>query len=267
MLIAAPPPRTQKGISVSSITPLAAPADVVAQAGSTLFTLLNFVEGVQCWVKDRNGVYCWVNRAFLLNYSQDTTPNAVVGKTDYDLSPKHLADQFHLDDALVVAGDSIFNRLELVGRFDHVSHWCLTTKLPVRLGDGTIIGTAGITRLANAEELTAPSHPDMGLSRALTFVRENHAAPISNQSLAAISGRSVRSLERLFVRELRLTPQQYLRRIRVRLSCHDLIYSQWSLSEVALRHGFCDQSHFTREFRQETQMTPKAYRLRYRCTG
>jgi AraC-like DNA-binding protein len=248
---------------MSTVHPAAALSDLVAEAGSTLLVLLNFVEGVQCWVKDRNGVYCWVNRAFLLNYSMDTSPDAVVGKTDYDLSPKHLADQFRLDDSQVIEGESILNRLELVGRFDHISNWCLTTKIPVRLGDGTIMGTAGITRPANAQELTAPSHPDLGLSRALTFVREHHSAPISNQSLAAISGRSVRALERLFVKELRLTPQQYLRRIRVRLACHDLIFSQWSLSEVALRHGFCDQSHFTREFRQETQMTPKAYRLHF----
>lgn len=244
--------------------PPSEPAAVVAQAGSTVFGLLNFIEGVQCWVKDSNGIYCWVNRAFLLNYSLDATPERVIGKSDYDLSPRHLAEQFRLDDAHVLEGEPILNRLELVGRFDHVSHWCLTTKLPVRNGDGAITGTAGITRQAAAAELNAPAHPDQGLSRALAFIREHHSAPISNRSLAAVSSRSVRALERLFVRELRLTPQQYLRRIRIRLSCHDLIYSQWSLSEVALRHGFCDQSHFTREFRQETQMTPKAYRLRFR---
>jgi AraC-like DNA-binding protein len=242
-------------------------AAVVAQAGSTLLGLLNFIEGVQCWVKDRDGVYCWVNRAFLLNYSLDASPETVIGKTDYDLSPKHLADQFRLDDSHVLQGAPILNRLELVGRFDHASNWCLTTKLPVRRADGTVTGTAGITKHAGAAELSAPSHPDQGLSRALAFIREHHAAPISNQSLAAVCSRSVRALERLFVRELRLTPQQYLRRIRIRLSCHDLIYSQWSLSEVALRHGFCDQSHFTREFRQETLMTPKSYRLRFQAAA
>ena len=242
-------------------------AAVVAQAGSTLLGLLNFIEGVQCWVKDREGVYRWVNRAFLLNYSMVAGPETVIGRTDYDLSPKHLAEQFRLDDTQVLEGESILNRLELVGRFDHVSNWCLTTKLPVRRADGTVTGTAGITRQAGASELSAPAHSDQGLSRALAFIREHHAAPMSNQSLAAVASRSVRALERLFVRELRLTPQQYLRRIRIRLSCHDLIYSQWSLSEVALRHGFCDQSHFTREFRQETRMTPKAYRLRFRSPG
>ncbi|NBV87749.1 MAG: AraC family transcriptional regulator, partial [Verrucomicrobia bacterium] len=91
-----------------------------------MLALLDFVEGVQCWVKDPNGVYCWVNRAFLLNYSSEASPEAVVGKTDYDLSPKHLADQFRLDDSEVLGGSTILNRLELVGRFDHVSNWCLT---------------------------------------------------------------------------------------------------------------------------------------------
>ena len=238
---------------------------VVSLAAPTLFKLLDFIEGVQGWVKDRNGVYCWVNRAFLLNYSLDSTPEVVIGKTDYDLSPRHLAEQFRLDDAEVLEGNGIINRLELVGRFDHVSHWCVTTKIPVHGTNGTIVGTTGITRVAAPSELNAPSHPDQGLSRALAFIREHHASPISNHSLAAVAGRSVRALERLFMREIRLTPQQYLRRIRIRLSCHDIIYSQWSLSEIALRHGFCDQSHFTREFRQEIQMTPKAYRLKFRA--
>jgi AraC-like DNA-binding protein len=238
---------------------------VVAHAGSALLSLFNSVEGIQCWVKDRNGFYCWVNRAFLLNYSTEAHPETVLGKTDYDLSPKHLAEQFRLDDAQVLEGDAILNRLELVGRFDHAATWCLTTKLPVRDAQTAIIGTAGITRPAGTGKADTPIHPDQGLSRALAFIREHHAAPISNRSLAAVSSRSVRALERLFMRELGLTPQQYLRRIRIRLSCHDLIYSGWSLSEIALRHGFCDQSHFTREFRLETRMTPKAYRLRFRA--
>jgi hypothetical protein len=204
----------------------AEPAAAVAQAGSTLLGLLNFIEGVQYWVKDKSGVYCWVNRAFLLSYSRDASPESVLGKTDYDLSPKHLAEQFRLDDAQVREGSTILNRLELAGHFDHAAAWCLTTKLPVRSANGEITGNAGITKQAGTAELSAPSHPDQGLSRALSFTREHHSAPISNQSLAAVSNRSVRALERLFVRELRLTPQQYLRRIRIRLSCHDLIYSR-----------------------------------------
>ena len=34
---------------------------------------------------------------------------------------------------------------------------------------------------------------------------------------------------------------------------------------IATAHGFCDQSHFSREFRRETGMTPRQYRGRFRA--
>lgn len=123
----------------------------------------------------------------------DASPESVLGKTDYDLSPKHLAEQFRLDDAQVLEGSTILNRLDLVGRFDHAAAWCLTTKLPVRSANGEITGNSGITKQAGTAELSAPSDPDQGLSRALSFIREHHSAPISKQSLAAVSNRSVRA--------------------------------------------------------------------------
>jgi AraC-like DNA-binding protein len=236
--------------------------ELLSLSEPVLRQLFDHVEGVQCWIKDLRGVYRWVNRAFLLNYSLDGEAECVVGRTDYDLSPRHLAEQFQLDDQRVVEGETIVDRLELVGRFDHVSAWCRTTKLPIRDGHGRVEGTAGITRV---DPLTAhPEYTDMGLTRIFAYVREHHSDPIGSADMARVGNRSVRSMERAFSRELRMSPQQYLRRVRVRLSCHDLVYGAWSLSEVALRHGFCDQSHFTREFRRETGMTPGAYRQHFR---
>ncbi|MEY2599934.1 MAG: hypothetical protein RLZZ142_2193 [Verrucomicrobiota bacterium] len=234
---------------------------LLRRSGEAMRQLFDLVEGVQCWVKDVGGVYQWVNRAFLLNYSLDASWNAVVGKTDYDLSPKHLAEQFVLDDQRVLAGEGVHDRLELVGRFDHVATWNRTTKVPVKGARGEVLGTAGITR--RAEENAIVGHVDLGLARVLAYIRDNHADAPSNEVLAAVAGRSIRALERAFSKELHLSPQQFLRRIRVRCSCHDLVFCQWPLSEVALRHGFCDQSHFTREFRLETGMTPRAYRKLY----
>ena len=77
-----------------------------------LAELFDCVEDVVVWVKDRDGRYRWVNRAFLINYSLDGRPGRagldardVIGKTDYDLSPAFLADQFRLDDEYVLAGE------------------------------------------------------------------------------------------------------------------------------------------------------------------
>ncbi|MFM8804947.1 MAG: PAS domain-containing protein, partial [Planctomycetia bacterium] len=90
-----------------------------------LAALFDEVAGVQCWIKDREGRYRWVNRGFLLNYALERVGD-VVGRTDHDLSPAHLADQYRLDDERVLRGEPVDGRLELVGRFDRTAVWSRT---------------------------------------------------------------------------------------------------------------------------------------------
>ena len=95
--------------------------------------LLDFLPDVLAWVKDRQGRYLWVNRAFLIQYSLDhpggngfAAVENIQGKTDYDLSPAFLADQFRHDDEQVLAGHRIVNRLERVGEsrgYDGLEHY------------------------------------------------------------------------------------------------------------------------------------------------
>ena len=118
-----------------------------------LAPLFDCVEDVLVWIKDRDGRYCWVNRAFLINYAIDrlrsetqADTEGVRGKTDYDLSPTFLADQFRLDDEQVLSGKRIVNRIELVGQPEGLTVWNVTNKIPLTNTDGATIGTAGITR-------------------------------------------------------------------------------------------------------------------------
>src|SRR5207247_2065648 len=127
-----------------------------------LAELFDFLEDVLAWVKDRQGRYLWVNRAFLINYtlehpdhSQEAGQQQVLGKTDYDLSPAFLADQFRLDDDYVLAGNRIVNRIERVGEFEGAAGWNVTSKIPLRDAKGMILGTAGITRALNKPALPA----------------------------------------------------------------------------------------------------------------
>lgn len=230
---------------------------------ATLCRLFDFVPGVQFWIKDRQMRYGWVNRQFLLNYSLERCEQ-VVGRTDYDLSPKHLADQFRMDDELVLAGQSVLNRVELVGRFDHTASWSITNKIPLRNARGAITGTAGLTYpLSN--QAPEPQGPSVALGRVIAHVRQHFADPLDNEGLAAVAGLSVRAFERAFLRHFRLTPRQYLMRVRVRMACYALVYSPQPLSTIALQHGFCDQSHFCREFRRQVGLTPRAYRRQYQA--
>ena len=231
--------------------------------------LLDFLPDVLAWVKDRKGRYLWVNRAFLIQYSLDhpagnerVTVESILGKTDYDLSPAFLADQFRHDDEHVLAGHRIINRLERLGESRGTTVWNTTDKIPVVNAKGAVIGTAGITRAAGpASSLEAPRP---GFGPALAYMRAHFDHEIANRQLASISNMSLRAFERQFRATFHLTPQKFLRKLRLRIASRALMHTDESLSEIALKCGFADQSHFSREFRRQFGRTPRDYREHYK---
>jgi AraC family transcriptional regulator len=67
-------------------------------------------------------------------------------------------------------------------------------------------------------------------------------------------------MARVFRRHHGCSPGEYLRRLRVRRACRLLAESDEPLAAVAFRTGYADQSHFTRQFKRATGVTPGAYR-------
>jgi AraC-like DNA-binding protein len=233
-----------------------------------LAALFDCLQDVLVWVKDRDGRYRWVNRAFLVNHamarlSRETPagPEEVVGATDYDLSPPFLADQFRLDDEYVLTGRRIVDRIELVGQPDGLTVWNVTNKIPLTDAGGAVVGTAGISR-----RLDAP-RDDVGagteFDSVLAFMRDHYHEPVTNRQLARLAHLSVRAFERKFRGSFHLTPQRYLRKLRMRMASRSLVYTNQPLARVALSCGFADQSHFSREFRRHFGRTPRAYREHY----
>ncbi len=231
--------------------------------------LLDFLPDVLAWVKDRQGRYLWVNRAFLIQYSLDhpggnvsVAVDSILGKTDYDLSPAFLADQFRHDDEHVLAGHRIINRLERLGESRGTTVWHTTDKIPVVDAKGAIIGTAGITRAAGPTSSLEAPRP--GFGPALAHMRAHFHHEITNRQLASLSNMSLRAFERQFRAAFHLTPQKFLRKLRLRIATRALMHTNESLSEIALTCGFADQSHFSREFRRQFGRTPRKYREHYK---
>ena len=211
-------------------------------------------------MKDREGRYLWVNTAFLMNYGL-TRLSQVVGKADRDLSPAHLAAHFEAGDQAVLSGRPVNHRLELVGRYDHSAHWCRTTKLAARDARGRSVGTVGFTRRLTAAEIGQMVEIPLG-SVIATMIRRL-GEKITSGEMARAAGTSVRGLERAFDRDYGLSPRQYLRRLRMQTACQLLVSTRSPLAQVADRCGFADQSHFNRDFKRMTGMTPRAYRLKF----
>lgn len=228
---------------------------------NALLLLLDQLSDTLAWIKDRNGIYRWVNRCFLTHYSLESLEQAK-GRSDFDFSPEYIASKYRQDDECVLGGQEVFQRLELVGRFDHTAVWSYTNKVPLRDLSGHIFATAGSTT-PRPDSLHTPALQDASISRVITHLHKHCGQRPSNVELAKVGHLSVRALERRFFSLLGESIQQYSRRLRLRLAIRELIFSKRSLAEIAELFGFSDQSHFAREFRRETHMTPSEYREKY----
>jgi AraC-like DNA-binding protein len=244
---------------MNSDTHMLASLSRVGAVASELIELFDFVADSLLWLKDEAGHYQWVNVAFYLNFGLQSRAD-VIGRTDFDLCGLALANQYRIDDERVLAGERILSRVELVGRFDHTARWCVTSKIPIHDAKGRIVGTAGVTRPLNEQKPGTP--PDSALSGAIRHVSQNFNDSLTNRDLAKACGLSVRAFERQFRATYHSSPHDYVRQIRVRMSCSALVFSKKTLAEVANEFGFADQSHFTKEFRRIMGETPRAYRSR-----
>lgn len=88
--------------------------------------------------------------------------------------------------------------------------------------------------------------------------------PLSLAAMASMAGLDEFLLIRRFRRRYGLTPHRFLVQNRLRLARRELAGSL-PLTQVALRAGFYDQSHFNREFRGAAALSPKQYRAAMRA--
>jgi PAS domain S-box-containing protein len=103
----------------------------------------NLPDGI--YVKDTKGRKTMANPADLKVLGRHTEAE-VLGKSDFDLFPKEVAEKFWADDQKVLKGEPVINREEFFLDEQGRKCWLLTTKLPLRDPDGKIVGLIGIGR-------------------------------------------------------------------------------------------------------------------------
>ena len=86
--------------------------------------------------------------------------------------------------------------------------------------------------------------------KAMAYVHQNYAEPLSRQDLARHVGMSDDYLTYCFRQELGMTPIAYLNRYRVTQAKRLLKETDKSITEYALDVGFSDSGYFSRVFRR-----------------
>nr|WP_246207802.1 AraC family transcriptional regulator [Pseudomonas karstica] len=104
------------------------------------------------------------------------------------------------------------------------------------------------------------------ISRVDEYIHEHVEHCIRTTELASLLSLSVSHFSHAFKQTTGMTPLMYVTAARVEAARQYMLCSAHSLSDIALSHGFCDQSHFCRVFRRETGLSPQTWRKLHAAT-
>ncbi len=166
---------------------------------STLRNLLRaFLDNIpeHVYFKDLDSRFLAVSATFAQRHKL-TSADSMVGKTDFDFFPESQARVFREDEQAVIrTGVPVIEKLQKQAWHDGAFTWSLTTKLPLRDENGTIIGTFGISRDVTAsrrlQEQLETTHKDLvdasrkaGMADVATGVLHNVGNVLNSVNVAA----------------------------------------------------------------------------------
>jgi AraC family transcriptional regulator len=103
--------------------------------------------------------------------------------------------------------------------------------------------------------------PQRQLLQVLDYIDTHLHQEIKLTDLASLLGMSQFHFSHQFKQATGISPYQYLLQQRIERAKQLLKRSDRSIADIALTCGFNSHSHLSKQFRQLTETTPKAYRL------
>ena len=97
------------------------------------------------------------------------------------------------------------------------------------------------------------------VSVAIKYIEYNYSNEISITDIAESAGISRSHLYRLFMSELKMTPNEYLVQFRIANACKLLKSSNVNISEAAYSSGYSDPLYFSRVFKKLKGITPTEF--------
>ncbi|MGB0291546.1 MAG: helix-turn-helix domain-containing protein [Luteolibacter sp.] len=217
------------------------------------------LDGVLFCVKNCDGRYLSANDA-LLRRAQ----TQLIGHTAKEVFPPLLAAGYEQQDTRVIEyGEETHDRLEMITNPDGGIGWYLSDKVPIRNSAGEVIGIASSSRDLQSSVDNDPRYAR--LASVIDYMRQHYSEPLRIGELVIKTELSLSSFERLTRSLLKVSPRQYLTRIRVEAAAECLKHTDQALGIIALDCGFCDQATFCRQFKAITGMTAGHYRRLSRC--
>jgi AraC-like DNA-binding protein len=96
------------------------------------------------------------------------------------------------------------------------------------------------------------------------FLMNNYREEVDLKQLAALVNMAEGSLCRFFKMNMGITVFEYLNQIKIEFACKLLMDLNLGILEVCMDSGFNNLSHFNKQFRKVTGVTPSEYRKKFK---
>jgi len=170
-------------------------------------------------------------------------------------------DQRIIDDNRVICAGSTTSYLNLAV---HVIDRLAGHDLAVSTAKALSIDSNPESQLPYFLFIAPKDHGDDKVLQLQIWIESRHGEPIGIDDLVSAAGMSVRNLNRRFLAATSLSPQQYLRRVRIEAAKRLLEERNASIDRVAEAVGYRDTRAFIRAFGAIAGLSPGQYRQRFR---
>ncbi len=226
---------------------------------SMIAGLFDHLPDVVFFKKDVTGRYEAVNTT-LVERSGLTDKAQLVGRLPSEVLGKQLGSSFEKQDRSIVrTGQPIEQRLEMHVYPNRTVGWCLTSKQPTFDDQHKVTGVAGISKDLQSPNVARSEYDEV--AGAIEWVLDNFPDVPTVMQMAAQTGMSQFKLNRRFQQIFGLNAGQWIIKQRIDQAQKLLRETDLPIVDIALSAGYSDQSAFTRQFRQATNLTPKKFRM------
>ncbi len=228
-----------------------------------LFELFEYLPSAYFYAKDSQHRYVGANHQVLREVFGLDSIDELLGKTDLDFQPPVLAEAYHAEDRRVMeSGVTLAKEVWLVPHVQGSLKWYVSSKTPIHDPSGAVIGIAGVMYRVDTPKDRSLHFRD--LTPVISLIENRFTDDLSIREMAENVGLSSTQFNARFREILRMSPTEYIQKLRVETAQQLLIRSDKSIAAISSEVGFYDQSHFTKRFKRTTGLTPLAYRKRFR---
>ncbi len=219
---------------------------------------LELLPGSMFMIKDLDSRYVYMSRS--LREAIHIQPGqVVVGKTDFDLFPRIVAQNFRENDLQVFEkGRPLVNEIHAAMFFRHAPMWSISSKYPLRDNAGKIVGL--ITINESYDKLVGGDDELNRLLPAIECMSKNYSRNVAVSELARLCGYSERHFMRIFIRRMKMSAHKFLEQVRMFHAINAIKHSNLPIAEIAIDCGFYDHSSFVKAFKRFVETTPLQYR-------